>query len=129
MHVRHYCHRRRGGIAVITLLFVAGAALTVALTAHLSAVTSLRSARDRHLSDRAFAAAESGAVDGVRRLVREQGLVALPSVVVDGMTVSRAVSTTSDVRTVTATAQAGSVTATVVSTCGISSGTCTVRRQ
>lgn len=119
----------RGGVAVITLLLITGIALVVSLAAGAAAVSSFRSGRDRLASERAFAAAESGAVDAARRLGREPGLAALPAFVVDGISVTRTLVASGDARTVNASASVSGVTANVSAACSMSAGTCTFRRQ
>lgn len=126
---RTHITQRRGGVAILTLLLIAGAALTVALTVSAVTLASSRSARDQHFSDRAFAAAESGTVDAVRRTGMETGLSVLPDFFIDGMTVTRTVAVSGDVRTVTSTATLSGVVATVRAQCSVSSGSCAIRRQ
>lgn len=118
-----------GGAALITLLFISGIALTVALTAHSVVLPAIRSASDRTLSDRTFAAAESGATDGMRRAWREPGLSVLPDLSLDGITVTRTIETVGGIRTVTATATVSSVTAVVRGECATITGACTFRRE
>lgn len=120
---------RRGGVAVITLLLVAGIALVVALAAGTAAVSSSRAGRDRLASERAFAAAESGAVDAARRLGREPGLASLSAFAVDGIVVARSLAASGDARTVVASASVNGVTANVAAVCSMSAGTCVFRRQ